>query len=59
MFVGMDVHKKCLQIALLDEHGKVVNNSRVDNNLSKIDKFFDHPDHNRKSTKIIMESSCM
>ena len=24
------------------KHGKVVNNSRVDNNLSKIVKFFDH-----------------
>jgi transposase len=59
MFVGMDVHKNYLQIAVLDEKGKIVNNSRVDNNLCKIAKFFDHLDHNRKSTKVVMESSGM
>jgi transposase len=58
MFVGMDVHKNYLQIAVLDENGKVLNNSRVDNNPSKIAKFFDRLDH-RKSTKIVMESSGM
>jgi transposase len=57
MFVGMDVHKNYLQIAVLDEKGKVLDNSRVDNDLSKIDKFFDRLDRNRKSTKIVMESS--
>jgi hypothetical protein len=36
MFVGMDVHKNYLQIAVLNENGKVLNNSRVDNNLNKI-----------------------
>ena len=55
MFVGMDVHKNYLQIAVLDENGKVLNNSRVDNNLSKISEFFDHLDH-RECTKIVMES---
>jgi NAD(P)-dependent dehydrogenase (short-subunit alcohol dehydrogenase family) len=35
MFVGMDVHKYYLQVAVLDEKGKVLNNSRVDNNLIK------------------------
>jgi transposase len=57
MFVGMDVHKNYLQIAVLNENGKVLDNSRVDNDLSKIAKFFDRLDHNRKSTKIVMESS--
>jgi len=33
MFVGMDVHKNYLQVAVLDEKGKVLNNSRVDNSL--------------------------
>jgi hypothetical protein len=33
MFVGMDVHKNYLQVAVLDEKGKILNNSRVDNNL--------------------------
>jgi len=35
MFVGMDVHKNYLQVADLDEKGKVLDNSRVDNNLTK------------------------
>jgi transposase len=59
MFVGMDVHNNYLQIAVLNENGMVLDNSRVDNDLSKIAKFFDRLDHNRKSTKIVMESSGM
>jgi transposase len=57
MFVGMDVHKNYLQIAVLNENGKVLDNSRVGNDLSKIAEFFDRFDHNGKSTKIVMESS--
>jgi len=58
MFVGMDVHKNYLQVAVLDEKGKVVSNSRVDNNLIKVNEFFDtlHPGNN---TKVVMESSGM
>ena len=58
MFVGMDVHKNYLQVAVLDEKGKVLDNSRVDNNLTKVNEFFDslHPSSN---TKIVMESSGM
>jgi transposase len=58
MFVGMDVHKNYLQVAVLDEKGKVLNNSRVDNNLIKVNEFFDslHPGNN---TKVVMESSGM
>jgi hypothetical protein len=37
----MDVHKIYLQVAVLDEKGKVLNNSRVDNNLIKVNGFFD------------------
>jgi hypothetical protein len=33
MFVGMDVHKNYLQVDVLDEKGKILHNSRVDNNL--------------------------
>jgi mRNA-degrading endonuclease HigB of HigAB toxin-antitoxin module len=33
MFVGMDVHKNYLQVSVLDENGKILNNSGVDNNL--------------------------
>ena len=41
VFVGMDVHKNYLQVAVLDEKGKVLNNSRVDNNLIKVNEFFE------------------
>jgi hypothetical protein len=37
MFVGMDVHKNYLQIAVLNENGKVLDNSRVDNDLLQQD----------------------
>jgi len=58
MFVGMDVHKNYLQVAVLDEKGKILNNSRVDNNMIKVNEFFDslHPGNN---TKIVMESCGM
>jgi len=57
MFVGMDVHKNYLQVAVLDEKGKVLNNSRVDNNLIKVNEFFDRLP--RSNTKVVMESSGM
>ncbi|MGA9150526.1 MAG: hypothetical protein WBZ36_08105 [Candidatus Nitrosopolaris sp.] len=49
MFVGMDVHKNYLQVAVLDEKGEV---SRVDNNLVKVNEFFDslHPGNNTKES---------
>jgi hypothetical protein len=50
MFVGMNVHKNYLQ-AFLDEKGKVLNNSRVDNNLIKVNEFFDRL-HPRSNTKV-------
>jgi hypothetical protein len=33
MFVGMDLHKNYLQIAVMNEKGKVLENSKIDNNL--------------------------
>jgi hypothetical protein len=41
MFVGMDLHKSYPQIAVLDGKGKVLKNSRIDNDLSKVGRFFD------------------
>ena len=38
MFVGMDVNKNYLQVAVLDEKGSIVNNSKVDNKLIKINE---------------------
>jgi transposase len=58
MFVGMDVHKNYLQLAVLDEKGKVLDNSRVDNNLTKVNEFFDSFHPNSK-IKVVMESSGM
>src|SRR5215469_7667672 len=54
----MDVRKNYLQVAVLDEKGKILNNSRVDNILIKVNEFFDslHPSSN---TKVVMESSGM
>jgi transposase len=46
---------KYLQVAVLDE-GKVVSNSRVDNNLIKVNEFFDTLD---PGNKVVMESSGM
>jgi hypothetical protein len=31
--VGVDVHKNYLQVAVLEEKGSILNNSKVDNNL--------------------------
>jgi hypothetical protein len=53
---SLSEHKNYLQIAILNENGKLLNNSGVDNNLNKISEFFDRLDR-RKSTKIVMESS--
>jgi hypothetical protein len=39
MFVGMDLHKNYLQIAVMNEKGKVLENSRIDNKLEKIGEF--------------------
>ena len=36
IFVGMDLHKNYLQIAVMNEKGKVLENSRIDNNLEKV-----------------------
>jgi transposase len=58
MFVGMDVHKNYLQVTVLDEKGKVLNNSRVDNDLTKVSEFFDSL-HPYCKTKVVIESSGM
>jgi len=36
MFVGMDLHKNYLQIAVMNEKGKVLENSRINNNLKQV-----------------------
>src|SRR5919198_3462766 len=56
MFVGMDLHKKYLQVAIVDDKGKVVENSKINNDLSEVDKFFKNVDND---AKVVMESSCV
>jgi len=48
MFVGMDLHKNYLQIA--------VENSRINNNLKQVGRFFDENIDDEKA-RVVMESS--
>lgn len=57
MFVGMDLHKNYLQIAVMNEKGEVLENSKIDNNLKQVGEFFDNL--NNEKTRIVMESSCV
>ena len=71
MYVGMDLHKNYLQIAVMDEKGKVIRNSKIDNDIQKIGTFFDQIKNNKNKNdddiknyynhhqKIVMESSCV
>jgi len=52
MFVGMDLHKIYLQIAVMNEKGKVLENSKIDNNLKQVGEFFDNL--NNEKTRIAM-----
>jgi hypothetical protein len=56
MFAGMDLHKNYLQLAVLDGKGKVLKNSRIHNDLSKVGRFFDRIG-NSSDVKVVMELS--
>ena len=56
MFVGMDLHKNYLQIAVMNEKGKVLENSRINNDLRQIGRFFDQ-NINDENVRVVMESS--
>ncbi len=54
MYVGIDLHKKFLQVAIMDNDGKVLQNNKVDNTHQSIKKYFsDIPIH----ANLVMESS--
>ncbi|MDI1495410.1 MAG: Transposase [Cenarchaeum symbiont of Oopsacas minuta] len=55
MFVGVDAHKKFLQIAMVDNKGKVILNVRVENRHADIRKLFQTSIP--KNVKVVMESS--
>jgi WD40 repeat protein len=40
VFVGMDLHKNYLQIAVMNDKGKVLENSRINNHLRQVGRFF-------------------
>ena len=56
MFVGLDLHKNYLQIAVMNEKGKVLENSRVNNDLMHVGRFFDE-NINDEKVSVVMESS--
>jgi hypothetical protein len=59
----MDLHKNYLQIAVVDEKGKLIKNNKIENDIKKIGKFFDQingfkiKNQNTHTTKVVMESS--
>ncbi len=53
-YVGLDVHKNFIQVAVMDKGGKVLSNTRVDNNDDEIRKIFAGIP---KNAKCVMESS--
>ena len=56
MFVGMDLHKNFLQVAVMDKKGKVLRNSKIDNDLKHVSKFFNSI-NSREKPLVVMESS--
>ncbi len=54
MFVGIDLHKKFLQVAIMDDTGKVSHNDKVENTHQSIKKYFAKIPI---SANIVMESS--
>src|SRR5215469_3836275 len=58
MFVGMDLHKNYLQIAVMNEKGKVLENSRINNNLKQMGRFFDENiKKSNEKVRVVIESS--
>lgn len=55
MYIGMDLHKNFVQIAVIDDNGKVLENSKIENNHKKIGEFF--KETNSRNTHVVMESS--
>src|SRR5215467_4416633 len=58
MFVGMDLHKNYLQIAVMNEKGKVLENSRINNDVKQVGRFFDENIKKlNEKVRVVMESS--
>ena len=53
MFVGLDVHKNCLQAAAVDSRGMLLKEERIPNDIHEIERFF----ADIRDAKIVIESS--
>ena len=56
IFAGMDLHKNYLQIAVMNDKGKVLENSRINNDVKQVGRFFDE-NINDEKVRVVMESS--
>jgi transposase len=54
MYIGMDLHKNYLPVAVIDKDGNLLCNSKINNDKESIDGFLDCMDRN---AKVVMESS--
>lgn len=52
----MDLHKNYLQVAVMNDKGKVLENSRINNDVKQVSRFFDE-NINHEKVRVVMESS--
>jgi predicted NBD/HSP70 family sugar kinase len=43
MFVGLDVHKKYTEVAIVDEEGVITKQERIENEPGQIEEFSNRP----------------
>ncbi|MGA9153364.1 MAG: hypothetical protein WBZ36_22525 [Candidatus Nitrosopolaris sp.] len=55
MFASIDLHKNYLQIAVMEEKW-ILENSRINNNLRQVGRFFDE-NINDEKVRVVIESS--
>lgn len=53
MFVGLDVHKKYTEVAIVDEEGVVTDQERIENEPWRIEEFSDR----LSNATVVLESS--
>ena len=53
MFVGLDVHKKCTEVAIVDEEGVVEKQERIENEPGRIKEF----SNTLSNATMVLESS--
>jgi hypothetical protein len=53
----MDLHKNYLQIAVMNKEGRVLRNSKIDNNLRQISRFFDDVNNDKSLSEFFVISN--